>query len=163
MLCTRNNTPEISDLPKTIIPALSTLLGLASPSFTAEQAPVVVHGTVGLDAVPFRALNRSAGAIECQALIAHWYSATIGRAGPGEAVAAQLWSDRKDGAVYLLNAGSERMPVQSLFCGAAGQAASTRSDIALARHAGRDEPAIDLECRALPATGALACRPARIR
>lgn len=150
-------------MPKTIIPTLSILLGLASAGFTAEQAPVVLRGTAGLDAIPFRALNRSAGAIECQALIAHWYSAEIGRAGPGETVAAQFWSDRRDGAVYLLNAGSERMPVQSLFCGVEGQAASTRSDIALARRAGRDEPAIDMECRDLPASGALACRPARIR
>ena len=117
----------------------------------------MLHGTAGLDRVSFQALNRSDAAIACEASIAHWYSAEIGRAAPGETVAADLWSDPASGAVYLLNAGQDRMPVQVLFCGIEGKAASTRSDILLARRAGAAEPAIDLACDGATPDGKLAC------
>lgn len=127
------------------------------PAF-AQEAPVVLRGTQGLVAVPFRLANASGRPVVCAAAIAHWYSAEIGRAAPGGHLEAELWSKPATGEVFLLNDRQDRMPVQRLWCGYEGADVSTRSDIALAHRAGTAEPAVDLICGAEGGAPGLACR-----
>ena len=135
------------------------LIGLGSGVALAETAAVVERGVEGLTRVPFRADNRSDGPIECEAAVAHWYSAKIGSAAAGGSVTGALWSNPATGAVFLLNDKQERMPVQSLWCGLAGKAAMTRADVYLERRQGVAEPAVRIACAGVTAKGALACHP----
>ena len=133
------------------------LVGLGCSAACAETAAVVERGVEGLTRVSFRADNRSGGPIECEAAVAHWYSAKIGSATAGGSVIGELWSSPRTGAVFLLNDSQERMPVQSLWCGLGGKAAMTRADIYLERRQGVAEPAVHIACAGLTAKGALAC------
>ena len=135
--------------------ALGMAVGLALPGDA---------GAAGGDfaAVPMRVVNRAAVPIRCEAAIAHWYSASIGRADPGRAIEAQLWSEPGSGAVYLLNAAGERMPVQTLWCGVDGRSYETRYAVPLQRRRGEAEAAIDLTCRLATGGGALDCRKERV-
>lgn len=141
-----------------VLATLTAVVGVAAP-VVAEEVVVVERGTDGLIAVPFRALDRSAGPMVCSAAIAHWYSVEIGRAEPGAAVTATLWSNPATGAIHLLNDHQDRMPIQTLWCGVAGRDASTRSDVPLARRRGGAESPIDLVCTEASAGDRLACRP----
>jgi hypothetical protein len=100
--------------------------------------------------------NASAEAIGCRAAIAHWFSAEVGAAGPGGAVAATLWVDPASGTVHLINAAGDAMPVESLWCGIADATWRTRSLLPLPRDA-RAGDRLSLTCRDT-ATGSLACR-----
>lgn len=121
------------------------LTGLVAGA-SAEEAHVVVRGTDGLVAVPFRVENRSGAGMTCGAAIAHWYSMPVGQAPTGVAVTATLWSDPKTGTVFLLNPSEDRMPVLDLWCGRTGSDVSTGFRILLGRRAGTAEPAIALAC-----------------
>jgi hypothetical protein len=134
------------------------LIGLGGGAAGAETATVAEPGIKGLTRVPFRADNRSQGPIECEAAVAHWYSAKIGSAEAGGSVTGALWSSPETGAVFLLNDKQERMPVQSLWCGIRGRAATTRADVYLERRQGVAEPAVRIACAGLTPEGALACR-----
>ncbi len=102
----------------------------------------------GLVAVPFRAVNLGSAPILCGAMLAHWYSAELGRAAKGEAISATLWSDTASGAVYLLNRSGHPMPVAQLWCGIAGREAG-RSIVTLERRAGVVQAALLLACQAV--------------
>jgi hypothetical protein len=129
-----------------------------SAAAQGEEAHVYVVGTWGLEPLPFQAANLSRGRIACGAAVAHWYSEVIGKAGPGGTVEATLWSDPRDGAVYLVNAVEARMPVEALWCGQEGRDVSTGTRIALSRRAGAVEPAIRLSCADAPSGEQLVCR-----
>ena len=122
-------------------------MGLARAA--ADEAPEpVVRGTEGLVAVPFTAENFGSGALVCSAALAHWYSLDLGRAAPGGRIEGTLWYDRQDGNLFLLNAVQDRMPVQALWCGSAGQAWTTGASVPLERRIGAVPKPIHLACRA---------------
>lgn len=125
----------------------------------ATETPTALRGTEGLSAVPVEIRNETSLPIACAASIAHWYSAELGRAGPGETLALPLWSDPATGTVVTLNAVQDRMPVLALWCGLAGRDVSTRSDIPLVRRAGAPEPAVRRACTVDSGTNRLDCRP----
>jgi len=133
-------------MTKSTLSMLAAALLVAAPA-AAEEAMVVERGTDGLVAVPFRAVNRADRPITCGAATAHWYSTVIGSAAPGAAVEATLWSDPATGAVHVLNVHGDRMPIASLWCGAAGADAGTGRRILLERRRGSAEPAVAVECR----------------
>jgi hypothetical protein len=84
--------------------------------------------------------------MRCEAALAHWYSLSLGEAGPGEAVQATLWFDPRSGEVSILNASGDRMPVEALWCGVAGESWATRSIIQLPNRAGSTPAPIRLAC-----------------
>jgi hypothetical protein len=118
----------------------------------AAEAP----GGRALVSVTLDVANASAGPIDCRAAIAHWFSAEVGAAGPGGAVAATLWVDPASGTVHLINAAGDAMPVESLWCGVADATWNTRSLLPLPRDAQAGD-SLSLTCRDT-ATGSLACR-----
>ena len=98
-------------------------LFLATPALAADRGPA------GLTQLPFVAQNAASGDIICSVSLAHWYSDELGRAAPGAAVKADFWKDPASGTVYLLNQSGDRMAVQMIWCGRAGQAWETRSTL----------------------------------
>ena len=142
--------------------ALATLI-VTTGQANAEEAAVVQRGTAGLSPIPFQVANGSGGPIECDAALAHWYSASIGRADPGGSISSEFWSDAATGVVYMLNDKAERMPLQALWCGVAGQAVSTRADIRFMRRVGAIEQPVTLTCTGRTGDGKLDCRREEVR
>lgn len=140
-----------------VMKRLALVLALSASAAGAQEPMAVERGREGLAPVPFRVKNLSEEPLACQAAIAHWYSLEVGRVAPGASLFAELWSDPRTGAVFLLNATLDRMPVQALWCGVDGKAFTTRFDVPLARRAGQLEPAIALRCTGLKASR-LDCR-----
>ena len=122
----------------------------------AEEAEPVARGVAGLTALPFAARNDSPGPIVCSAALAHWYSVEFGKAAHGESVQATLWYDPRTGETFVLNALKDRMPVQDLWCGFAGDAWATRTVVALPQRAGAAAAPLELACA--PDGRKLACR-----
>ena len=135
---------------------ISLVLPWAGAAQAAEAPEPVVRGSQGLVAIPFTAENFGSGALVCSAALAHWYSLDLGRAGPGGSVEGTLWYDRADGNLFLLNASQDRMPVQALWCGSAGQAWTTGTRVPLERRARSVPLPIHLTCR--PEADKLVCR-----
>ncbi|MGQ9367992.1 hypothetical protein [Azospirillum sp. ST 5-10] len=122
--------------------ALVLLALSAGPAVAGEAGGEALHRT----AVDVR--NRSGRPIACVAQIAHWFSAELGRAMPDEALRAELWSDPASGAVFLLNAAGDRLPVEAAWCGFAGEAWATRSPLTLARRHGEAAADVRVSCDA---------------
>ena len=129
---------------------------LVSLTVQAETLTPVVRGTAGLVAVPFQADNAGATDMHCAAILAHWYSQDLGTAGGGTSVRGVLWSDPTDGEVFLLNDHQDRMPVQTLWCGAGERAWLGRSAICLEHRAGVTPLPIHVVCS--PEGDGLSCR-----
>lgn len=104
----------------------------------AEYVPYarIGHATEGLSPLTLTILNDAGGAIVCTAQLAHWYAADLGRALPGQTVAATLWHNPGDGALALLNDGKDRMPIEAVWCAPAGDAGAPRSRVTLPVAAG---------------------------
>lgn len=133
-------------MPRTIL--LWAIFGLAAAAAASEPyRPYqgIERGHDGLRPLAFRALNSASEPIVCSVGLAHWYSAELGRAVPGEVVRAALWRDPATGVVSLLNETAHRMPVEALWCGFAGRAWATRSQIDLPRASVPTE--LDIDCR----------------
>jgi hypothetical protein len=96
--------------------------------------------------------NRSGHPIACAAQLAHWFSADLGIAAPGDALRIDFEADPVSGTVFIRNAGGERMPIEAAWCGLEGRAWETRYQFDLVRAGGRG-----LTCEAV-AEGRLACR-----
>ncbi|MEM8855755.1 MAG: hypothetical protein AAGD34_18780, partial [Pseudomonadota bacterium] len=77
---------------------------------------------------------RSGGPLECQAAIAHWFSAELGHLEDGAAITVPL-ERMDDGAATLRGPTGEAMAVEALWCGLPGKAWQTRAPIALNRSA----------------------------
>jgi hypothetical protein len=122
----------------------------------AEEAEPVARGAAGLVALPFVARNGAPGPIVCSAALAHWYSIEFGKAASGESVQATLWYDPQSGATFVLNALEDRMPIQALWCGFAGDVWATRAVVALPQRAAAAPLPLRLTCA--PDGGGLACR-----
>ncbi len=141
-----------------LIACLMVGMTMTVPQTHATEVMIVERGTEGLAAVPFRVRNETGRPLVCAAAMAHWYSADVGTIPPGGSFEARLWSKPASGEVFLLNAGEDRMPIQTLWCGYQGADVSTRSLVALHRRAGVVEPAVDLTCRQEAGGASLDCR-----
>jgi hypothetical protein len=142
-------------LKRLVFPLLSIGMAVVGP-VAAEEVEPVARGAAGLIALPFAAENNAPRPIACSAALAHWYSVEFGKAAHGESVQATLWYDPRSGATFVLNALKDRMPIQSLWCGFAGEAWATRALVALPQRAGAAPPPFRLTCT--PDGGGLACR-----
>jgi hypothetical protein len=125
---------------------LPVLLASGAKSGGTESARLIARGTKGATAIPLAVTNEGASRMRCEAALAHWYSLSLGEAGPGEAVRATLWLDPQSGEVAIRNQGGDRMPVEALWCGVAGDSFATRSVVALPNRAGSAPAPIRLAC-----------------
>jgi hypothetical protein len=96
--------------------------------------------------------NRTDHPIACAAQLAHWFSADLGVAAPGDALRIDFTSDPATGTVFIRNVGGERMPVEAVWCGVEGRVWETRYQLDLAGAEGRR-----VACEA-GAEGRLFCR-----
>ena len=109
--------------------------------FTTAAHAVELHqievrtGTEGLSPVSLALTNAAGEAIACSADIAHWYSVELATAAPGAEIRIELWFDAETGTYSVLNDKRENLPVERLWCGFAGRAYATRSQIVLERTA----------------------------
>ncbi|WP_237684086.1 hypothetical protein [Pseudaminobacter soli (ex Zhang et al. 2022)] len=115
----------------------------------------VETGTKGLVSTPVSVINAAGEDLVCNADLAHWYSAEVGRAPIGGAAKLDLWFKPDSGAYFVLNDKQENMPVEALWCGIAGRAYETRFLLPLARHKGAEAAARAITCT--DAQGVLAC------
>jgi len=108
----------------------------ASAAHAVELHHVKVRtGTDGLTPVSLALTNAGEQAIACNADIAHWYSVELTTAAPAADVRIELWFDPVTGTFSVLNDKRENLPVERLWCGFAGRAYATRSQIVLERKA----------------------------
>ncbi|PVB59588.1 hypothetical protein DCO57_21565 [Labrenzia sp. 011] len=121
-------------------------LVLLNGSGVAVSSEGVERGTEGLQQVPLDIANTGEEDMACMVSLAHWFSAEVGRAGPGEQVVGDLWSDPGSGTVYYLNGSGDRMPVERLWCGPVGRSWKGRVEIFLDRKAGKMVEPIQLKC-----------------
>lgn len=145
-------------MPRRIL--LFLVLGLAATAAASEPyRPYqgIEQGRDGLSALDLFVSNRAEQPIACSVSLAHWYSAELGRANPGEAVRAGLWLDAATGVVSLLNETAHRMPIEALWCGFEGRAWATRSRIELPREPADAELAVTCD----EGTDRLVCRAHR--
>lgn len=113
---------------------LPAMLAFASLANAVELHHVDVRkGTDGLDMVPLTISNAGKAALSCNADFAHWYSTTLATIEPGGGAHLELWFDPKTGTFTILNDKRENLPVERLWCGLAGRAYATRTQIALGR------------------------------
>lgn len=137
-------------------------MGLAVPASAGDgtHRPHAdsAHGRDGLVAVPLEVVNATEVEIVCTAALAHWHSAVIGRAAPGGALAATLAHDPATGALHLADGAGPGMPIEALWCSAAGRSWETRGRVALRFAAGPAPEAIALRCA--DAGARLSCRAA---
>ena len=131
---------------KLLLPALLAVMPLAQA--TELRQTTVRTGTEGLQPTPLTILNEAPLAVSCTAEIAHWYSVEIATAAPGASARIDLWFDPKTGTYAALNDSQENLPVERLWCGFAGRAYETRSQIALDRRIGQEPEARSLSCAA---------------
>lgn len=129
---------------------ISSIIVLAITTGIAGSAGAVPleRGRAGLVEVPVRVHNGGATALACEANLAHWYSERLGGVAPGETLTTTLFVKPETGAVFLLNASEDRMPVERLWCGLDGRSWETRAEISLERKADTVVSAVGLDCRA---------------
>ncbi len=127
---------------------ISALVLSASAAHAVELHHVEARtGTDGLSPVSLSLSNAAGEAIACNADIAHWYSVELATAASGADIRIELWFDPETGTFSILNDKRENLPVERLWCGFAGRAYATRSQIVLER-------------TALPAERSVACSAA---
>ena len=133
---------------------VSALFLCASAAHAVELHHVEVRtGTEGLSPVSLTLTNAGGGAIACSADIAHWYSLELATAAPGAEMRIPLWFDPGTGTYSILNDKRENLPVERLWCGFAGRAYVTRSQIVLERSALPTERSM----KCVDTAGALRC------
>lgn len=139
---------------KYFIPAV---LAFATVADATELRPVTVRtGTAGLEHLSLTIANDASEPITCTAEIAHWYSLNLAMAAPGTTAAIDLWFDPETGSYAALNDKDENLPVERLWCGLAGRAYATRSQIRLDRGKAAAPAARRLSCAV--AAERLVCR-----
>jgi hypothetical protein len=125
-------------ISKYVIPAI---FGLTMTASATELHSIEVRtGTNGLDLLPLTVDNRAPEPIRCSAEIAHWYSLELVLAQAGESVEIELWFDPASGTYTTLNEKDENLPIERLWCGFAGRAYETRSQILLDRSGASPAP-----------------------
>jgi len=73
--------------------------------------------------------NEAGAPLQCQVLASHWYAQPARDVPPGGTFRVSLLFDATTGAV--LDDAQRRLPLETLFCGRAGEAWRTRSDLHL--------------------------------
>ncbi|XBS68700.1 hypothetical protein ABK905_19100 [Acerihabitans sp. KWT182] len=116
------------------------------------------RGSRGLLPFSLTVGNDGTYALDCQATTAHWYSVTLGQVDAGKQLSARLWKDPASGEVIILNHHQDRMPVQRIWCGAAGQSWQTRSEVRLPTE--RQQPPQSIAMICAYRVGPIDCRPA---
>ena len=124
----------------------------------AGEATNSQRGAGGLSSFTISVSNSGRTPLDCQVTTAHWYSVELGSVAPGKALSAALWKDLHSGEVFILNTREDRMPVQRIWCGAAGRSWRTRSEMPLPTRIGERPRPVTLACAA--GDGAVSCRPA---
>ncbi len=76
--------------------------------------------------LPVEIANAGPEPIACEAEIAHWFAADLGRIEPGASATLDLWRDPATGTRATRNAGGEFLPLERAWCGLAGRAYATR-------------------------------------
>lgn len=124
------------------------ILGVAAIMLAGTIAQPATAGSTegGMGRAAFEARNLSSRPIACTAQIAHWFSVSLGRAAPGDAVRTELLSDASTGAVFLDNGAGDLLPVEALWCGFEGRAWETRSLMPLARKRGEALTGLVMSC-----------------
>ena len=122
------------------------------PTLAGSEAYVpysgIIRGTHGAVPVVVKLINHTDQLLNCQAALAHWYSADLGNIVVGETLEITLWHDPKTGVINLLNASQDRMPVEALWCGVSQNLRDTRSRLDLPMQTGPAEPEMEFECTA---------------
>ncbi|MDH6264855.1 hypothetical protein M2360_000236 [Rhizobium sp. SG_E_25_P2] len=118
----------------------------AAFSASGAYATPLERGSKGLSPLLITMKNDGARPIACGATLAHWYSQSLGTVKPGAVLHAKLWQKQQTGAVFLLNQIEDRMPVERIWCGLAGQSWQTRAEISFERKAGVKISPIVMTC-----------------
>ncbi len=116
----------------------------------------IIKGTAGADPVQLSVSNETTGAMACTAALAHWYSEDLGQADPGASLDMTLWHDPETGVINLMNATNDRMPIEAIWCGTAGDLTATRARIALPFATGPAPAQVMRNCKA-GSDGRFAC------
>ena len=95
-----------------------------------------------MTALDIRVENAGDATLDCQAEVAHWFSADLGDVAPAGAATLDLWIDEATGTVATRNALGEFLPVERVWCGVKGRAYDTRWMIPLPR----DTAVVTLAC-----------------
>ncbi|NPD16363.1 hypothetical protein HOY34_14280 [Xinfangfangia sp. D13-10-4-6] len=140
----------------------SFITALLAGLLPALSGPLAVSAFVAQHTLEIRVANSSDSTLECGASLAHWFSKDLGRIAPQQAphheLTIRFGYDLASGTVYERNETGDEMPVLQLWCGLAGQAWATRSDIPLPRVAGKAPAAQGYDCSVQGA--AVTCRAA---
>lgn len=119
----------------------------------------IIKGTEDAERVRLSVSNGTGDAMACTATLAHWYSEYLGQAAPGTSLEVTLWHDPETGVTNLMNATDDRMPIEAIWCGAAGNLTATRGRVALPFAAGPAPAQITWNCKA-SSDGRFACEEA---
>ncbi|HEY0214325.1 MAG TPA: hypothetical protein VGC40_12155 [Paenirhodobacter sp.] len=107
--------------------AIATMISVVATAALADSDHR--KGTDGLTRLDYVVENTGADALSCDVKLAHWYSDHLATVAPGAQGGFTLWADPGIGAVYLLNAAGDRMPVERLWCGLDGKSWETRHEV----------------------------------
>lgn len=131
---------------------LCSLAGADAPAEGNVYVPYsgIIKGTEGADPVRLLVSNETSRPMICTAALAHWYSEDLGRAEPGASLDIMLWHDPETGVVNLINRTNDRMPVEAIWCGTAGDLSATRARIALPITAGPAPANVTRSCKSGP-------------
>jgi len=77
--------------------------------------------------------NRSGATLECHAIAGHWYGFDLGTIAAGRDMTVTVGIDPATGTISLPNSLHQPVPLQSIYCGVAGEAWRTRADLPLHR------------------------------
>jgi hypothetical protein len=102
---------------------------LMVPLFTLFLIAPAMADEVAFHQITVEVKNRSGYPIACSAQLAHWFSIELGSAAPEDTISAGFVSDPATGTVFILNDAGERMPLEAAWCGFAGSAWETRSQL----------------------------------
>lgn len=124
------------------------LSGLLLLTCTVSAGDTVKYhrGTAGLQAFSVTVNNQGRLPLACQETTAHWYSVEFGILAPGATLSTRLWKNPATGEVFILNQHQDRLPLQLVWCGIAGDAWRTRADVALPTRHGPGVASIRLRC-----------------
>lgn len=105
------------------------LLALATgPAAAEDAAPEVTYLPVHVTAE-----NQTGGPLECQAVAGHWYSFDLGTGAVGATMTFDMAVDPMTGTVVMWNSAMDPVPIESVYCGVAGEAWDTRFTFPLRR------------------------------
>ncbi len=112
----------------------------------ALLGPVAAPAWAGAQTLDITVTNTGSETLICRAAIAHWFSADLGEAAPGESLSFSFGVATETGAVFQLNEVGDQMAVQRIWCGKKGADWPTRAEIPMERRAGAAPAPVVLNC-----------------